>query len=439
MAALTLVALSFFAFHSAPTPLEIVSENIEPPRSDRLDALLGPPTQKFRDNLRNDTEYMTSWISAGWTNDVMTFGNLIYLAMITERVPIVGNFTPSHIGGDAGTIPFGEVFDMDYLSRTIGIPVLEWNEVKDPNSQEVEELGCWSVWQAVQTRESQPRFTNAFELEKLDISWTAGPLSLQKIPGFEHDPHAHFWSIAALTYPSVRERYLQEPIPSPVNHVSLPPDEHLACFDYLYYVCAHESFEYEHDLSPAWRFVAKHFRWTPRLQTMADGYLRRMFGVPEDGVIPPYISIHARRANDFAVYCGDVPRGDCFPTMNVYARRIADTQEELRARYGIVPEHVIMLSDEQDPAWWDAVRLMGWYTPDHVAEDTVNKYGRWYPLLVDAVIQSSGMGLLGTDRSTMSLLAGRRVEDWNGGVFKMVKWGTAHADDHRRAWIPDAI
>ena len=27
----------------------------------------GPPTESFRDNLRNDTKYITSWISAGWS------------------------------------------------------------------------------------------------------------------------------------------------------------------------------------------------------------------------------------------------------------------------------------------------------------------------------------------------------------------------------------
>lgn len=58
-----------------------------------------------------------------------------------------------------------------------------------------------------------------------------------------------------------------------------------------------------------------------------------------------------------------------------------------------------------------------------------NGIGR-YPLLVDAVIQSSGIGFIGTTGSTMSVLAGRRVESWYDGVFKQVKWGTAHADDH---------
>jgi hypothetical protein len=87
--------------------------------------------------------------------------------MLTERVPIIGPFTPSHIGGDAPVIPFGEVFDVDYLSETIGIPVLQWSEVKNSSSQEVEDIGCWSVWQAVKGRETEPRYTNALPLQGL--------------------------------------------------------------------------------------------------------------------------------------------------------------------------------------------------------------------------------------------------------------------------------
>lgn len=30
----------------------------------------------------------------------------------------------------------------------------------------------------------------------------------------------------------------------------------------------------------------------------------------------------------------------------------------------------------------------------------------------------------------MSILAGRRVEDWNNGVYKEVRWGRPGADDH---------
>ncbi len=90
--------------------------------------------------------------------------------MLTERVPIIGPFTPSHIGGDAGEILFGEVFDIEYLSKSIGVPVLEWSEVKNSSSQEIEDIGCWSVWQAVQKRESDPRITNALPLQGLGES-----------------------------------------------------------------------------------------------------------------------------------------------------------------------------------------------------------------------------------------------------------------------------
>jgi len=430
LSAASLLCLIFFTF-TEPGKLHYLQfhRNVTSQFVDRKSAVLGAPTEKFRDNLRNDTQYITSWISAGWTNDVMTYGNLIYLAMITQRVPVIGNFTPSHIGGDAGTVPFSEVFDVDYLSNSIGMPVLEWLDVKASSSHEVEDLGCWSVWQAVQTREDQPRLTSALEHYGLDISYTAAPTSIQKFQGYEHDPHAHFWSIASLAFPEGREANLQTPQPSHAHQAVLNPDEHLSCFDYLYYVCASSSFEYEYDFSPAWRFVVTHFRWTARLQDIANGYIKRIFDVPEKGEVPPYIAIHARRA-DFGVYCGDVPRDDCFPSLTVFARRVAEIQEETRERLGVVPQHVLVLSDEQDPAWWDAVRLLGWYSVDHSSEETVAKYGRWYPLLIDAVMQSSGIGFIGTDRSTMSLLARRRVQDWYAGAVRTVKWGTPDADDH---------
>jgi hypothetical protein len=53
-----------------------------------------------------------------------------------------------------------------------------------------------------------------------------------------------------------------------------------------------------------------------------------------------------------------------------------------------------------------------------------------YPVLIDAVIQSSGIGMIGMAQSTMSLLAGLRVRDWHSGVYISVKWGTPNADDH---------
>ena len=104
-------------------------------------------------------------------NDVITYANLIYLGHITGRVPVVPIFIPSHIGGDAPSIRFGEVFDVPRFVKDSGIPLVEWHEVKDPASEAIDELGCWNVWEAVQSYEHQPRY-----------SWVTDHLGLGESP-----------------------------------------------------------------------------------------------------------------------------------------------------------------------------------------------------------------------------------------------------------------
>lgn len=62
-----------------PPPPDVSSSNPEPDPSSDPSSILeqveesysplvhGPPTLSFKDNLRNDTKYITSWISAGWS------------------------------------------------------------------------------------------------------------------------------------------------------------------------------------------------------------------------------------------------------------------------------------------------------------------------------------------------------------------------------------
>ncbi len=109
-----------------------------------------------------------------------------------------------------------------------------------------------------------------------------------------------------------------------------------------------------------------------------------------------------------------------------------EVQEELRARKGIeVPmDRVVITSDESDPAWWDEVKALGWKTVDHQAARTAEVLGRWYPVILDAAIQSNALGFVGTDRSTYSILSRRRVETWHDGVTRTVLWGYKGADDH---------
>ncbi|KAI0369986.1 hypothetical protein BV20DRAFT_996130 [Pilatotrama ljubarskyi] len=400
--------------------------------------LEGPiATTHFRDSLRNDTGYMTSFLSAGWTNDQITIGNLIYLALIAGRIPILPPFT-SYIGSNSAPIPFSEIFDLPRMVSALNSPILEWHMVKDIERSHAEnakdEIGCWNIWEVDNMQSDGPRGSYSTVLLNLDISYTRAPQSVKLIPNYEHDSHSTFWSLAKLAFPEGRAQVLANPSAHPIrpsesSKVMLPPDEQLVCYDYLYYVCALEPFEFERDYSPMWREVMVHAHWTAPLEDLAKGYLRRLFRLPENAAIPPYIAIHARRG-DFLGWCGDVPKDDCFAPLSAFARRVREVQEEVRLRHGIYVSHVIMTGDEKDPLWWSAVEERGWLRLDHAAERTAEQYGNWYPVILDAVVQSMSVGFVGTDRSTFSHMARRRVSDWNHGAVRLVKWGTVGADDH---------
>ncbi|KDN51560.1 hypothetical protein RSAG8_00105, partial [Rhizoctonia solani AG-8 WAC10335] len=106
-------------------------------------------------------------------------------------------------------------------------------------------------------------------------------------------------------------------------------------------------------------------------------------------------------------------------------------QASLRAQATPVDARVVLVtSDERNPEWWKEIAELGpeWGWVDHGAEGTVEKYGKWYPVVLDAVFQSLGAGFVGTDRSTLSLLSQRRVEAWNNGIGAVVRWGSPNAD-----------
>ena len=90
---------------------------------------------------------------------------------------------------------------------------------------------------------------------------------------------------------------------------------------------------------------------------------------------------------------------------------------------------MVVTSDETWDEFWKEVKEYGWVNVNHTTEGTVENYGMWYEVVLDAYFQSMGVGFVGTDRSTMSLLAQRRVEDWVGGAWREVHWGKKGADD----------
>jgi len=305
--------------------------------------------------------------------------------------------------------------------------VIEWRDLKKNDSGVKDEIGCWDVWEASQQEEHRPRISWLVSVLNLDISYTPAPGWIKMSPIEVHDLHTTFWGLAALAFPQANREEHITPHPSEDHGVSLPPNLHFVCYDYLYYVGAQKAFEFDRDYSPGWRFSAVHMRWTDHLERLAEKFVRKTLGVPDNEPTPLYIVIHARH-HDFKVYCEDLPLKDCFASPEIIARRVNEVQDELLEKKGIFVKDVIMTSDEDDPAWWAEVAHLGFKYPDH--SKTEEEYGRWYPLLIDAVIQSGGIGFVGTDRSTMSEIALRRCQSWHGAVTRMVKWGYIGADDH---------
>ncbi len=112
--------------------------------------------------------------SVGFTRDFLQV-NMIYLGVITERVPIVPPFTPSHVlqDGVASEIPFGDVFDVPRMQKLMNTPILEWRDVKSQATGESDELGCWNVWEATQYHEPYPRRSSVPGLLKLGMHFCA--------------------------------------------------------------------------------------------------------------------------------------------------------------------------------------------------------------------------------------------------------------------------
>jgi hypothetical protein len=219
-------------------------------------------------------------------NDVMAHGNLIYLALLTHRVPILPPFAPVHVGSSAGLVSFGEIFDVPHLSRALHTPILEWHEVKDivpEHGAQTEALGCWSLFATI---EGEPKHSLAAAAPaKVDVSFTPVPRGAW----LGHDSHAKFWPLVRLAYPATRAHELQynHPRPSPELGLTLPPDEQLLCFDMLYYMCVEEVFEWERDYSPAWNEVGRNLRWSKNLVDLGEYYLSETFGLEAGDEIPP--------------------------------------------------------------------------------------------------------------------------------------------------------
>ncbi|EAU91093.2 hypothetical protein CC1G_03261 [Coprinopsis cinerea okayama7 len=389
------------------------------------------PTRHFRDNLRNDTYYITSWAKAGFTNMFISYMHLIYLGFLSDRVPILPPFVPDdHIPQSAGALPFTSVFKFHHLRQHLRISILEWSQVKrlpglrssNPNSlysnPNVESIGCWSTLPEEDGQFVYPR--NTEKLLGLDVAYTKVPRFTRMDPNDDRDPNVKFHSLSVTITPkhsyAPSDSYpLAAASPSGVN---LPPDEHLSCYDSLYFATSGVSdLEWRYSWGPAWRRVGTHLRFTDHLVDLTKNYLRQAFAVPPGGELPPLITVHIRRG-DFANLCHD--EQPCLIEPSKFASAVSGIRQKLSDDQGLNVTHVFVTSDEVDPQFWKTIDGFGWKYINHARELTTERFGPWYPPLIDTVALSMGVGFVGTDKSTFSTLSAWRVKDWNRGETRLV-------------------
>lgn len=397
------------------------------------------PTVRARDNLREDTFYVTGFSQGGFTNQFIAYLHLIYLAQLSGRVPILPAIVPAaHVPETAGILPFGSIFNLTGLRAALRHPILEWTDVKyqpphtntttplTASNPALEHFGCWATARPAYTHANP--VANHENLLNIDMSFTRVPkfVFFDSYPN-QGDWHPTFYGLSATIAPGATHREAElenvQVMQKSTLGMELKPDKHLSCFDLLFYsTTGVQEFEYLEKWSPAWTHIGRHLRFTDEMQRMAERYVKKGLGLEEGEDIPKMITVHIRRG-DFSDMCKDGRKSPCYLPLEAYQTAIEEVRAGILQKHGFNVTRVLVSSNEKDPRFWKTLReRYNWSYLNHTALRTLEDHGgrQWYPLLVDKIALSMGLGFVGTSPSTFSVYNARRVEDWNRGVTKMV-------------------
>lgn len=93
-----------------------------------------------------------------------------------------------------------------------------------------------------------------------------------------------------------------------------------------------------------------------------------------------FIALHVR-TGDFETWCKEgITKEDCLPSLQAFATRVKEIQDELSAR-PLTPldvREVLITTDEprtDGSPFWEQVEQYGWKSVDHEKERTEEKYG----------------------------------------------------------------
>ena len=147
----------------------------------------------------------------GFTNQFLAIANGIYLARLSDRVPLVPPFaaSPAMDRHAAGYLSYSKIFDIPRMESLLRSPVIDWESVKlsgelnaglgKPQNPEMleekirnrvltearkhkEKIGCWSLWMAQMPKPGRPAGSAVQNHLGLDIEYWQAPSAYSHPP-----------------------------------------------------------------------------------------------------------------------------------------------------------------------------------------------------------------------------------------------------------------
>ncbi|GAA5988929.1 hypothetical protein JCM10908_006234 [Rhodotorula pacifica] len=418
------------------------------------------PRPTLKEQLKPGVRYIVGNAYGGHANQFISIQKLLYFGKLTNRVGIIPTLIPVHLSGDPQNM--SAFYDLDRFWQESGVAVIEFSRVTPPKAltsePPTEYISCWSVYEACAG--SANFETVSFGLHGIGLEhWPLPPiaralgnfdLSYDGLRVFDFDQNAKNEWIARVQRDHLPQRptdgnFTGDPATNVKPGFGPPgrpvPEDQLMCFDmtmFLGPIMFPELPVSAQPLEPSvpgeglsWMNVGQYLRFNPLVESRADELLVDLFGVSKISKVPPFITLHLRRG-DFKDFTG-------LTDLDKYTAGLERAQQRLQARLDdpdgwtgpgkhafradrrrATDYPVVCTTDERgDSEFVQKVRSLGWKVVDHDVYGTVERYGGWWPTMLDGAILARGKSFVGTDRSTYSHLAGLRVKYWNGGVVEI--------------------
>lgn len=182
-----------------------------------------------------------------------------------------------------------------------------------------------------------------------------------------------------------------------------------------------------------WTEFGQYFRYTERVQGFVDQILEELLPKDQDQdqdqeqkqehKVQPFVGLHLRRG-DFYRHCLGItspadPNGwnRCYPSTE-HIISLLDSSPTASTTSPITSTKklpVLVLTNEHDPKELAKADAQHWIRVDHAKLGTLEKFGRYGPILIDGALLARASLLVGVEYSTYFRTASKRAETWHRG------------------------